>query len=280
MELVALPAIGYDACPPSFKALRPELAGRDVEFKALEGEVKVDRKKRRIDLFIANFKSVDQGSDLIVKGAAARTIAEDLPRGLIKLFLGHAEPLGPADVLEEQQEGLFMSGKVTDHPDFDRKLAQVEDRTYGHGSLGFSVRKSETVAAADLQGKFGVDAAGHDPVRVIHDMRVWEGSPVIWPMHEAVKVVRVKGSAMESKGLWELADVVAAMARIRSLTSADWAALSDEEVVVALDLVDQMASTEKSMRLGLEVRETKSRPPADFDIESLLATAKDFSLTS
>ena len=268
MDLISLPRVRFADLPEAFKSHRTELAGTGVEFKGLQvTEIKADRAKRRVELWIAGFGNVDLGADLILRGAAEQTIKEDLPRGLVKFFWNHQEPLGPCEALEEHKDGLFMVGKVTDHPDFDKRLAQIEDKTAAHGSLGLSVRESVKLSSVDLAREFGVEAGPHAFVRVIKRMRVWEGSAVIWPMNELVKVVQVrKGAGMEKglkfqiehKGLYELSDVIYCLARIRSLTTADWAALTEGEAEAAAQLIEEMTSTEKSITAGIASRETKT----------------------
>ena len=264
--------VRFDELPPSFKATRPELAGHGVEFKALSGEIKADRTQRRVDLWIAGYGNVDSGGDLMVKGFGARSIAEDLPRGLVKFFWNHQLPLGPADVLEEHDQGLFMSSKVTADVAFDRYLAQIDDGTAGHGSLGYSVRASETVTAEEVQKRYGVDAGGASKVRVLLAGRIFEGSAVIWPMNELVEVVGIKGA--EQKGLWELADVIASLATIRMLTEAEWAKLTEEEATEARALLDKLTMTEKSIRDGLAARESKDGPPPG-GFDTLIAAARE-----
>ncbi len=289
MVLRSLPRVRYDDTPDAFKARRPELSGLDVEFKGLHvTEMKADRQKRRVELWIAGYGNVDLGGDLIVPGAAAKTIEEDFPRDLIKFFWNHDFPLGPCELLEEHKDGLFMVGRVTEHADFDRYLAQIEDKTASHGSLGLSVRDAERMSAAQVKRDFGVEAGPHAMVRVIKAMRVWEGSAVIWPMNELVRVVQVKKGAqsMERKDLWDLASVIEAMARIRWLTSSEWAQIDDEEVEIAHQLVDEMASTTKKITEGLEHRELKANPSSEsstsippngsppLDVKSLIAAAR------
>lgn len=290
MELISLPGVRFDDLPDGFKGRRPELSGCGVEFKGLQAvEIKADRAKRRVELWIAGYGNVDLGGDLILPGAAAKTIKEDFPRDLVKFFWNHQEPLGPCEILEEHKEGLFMVGKVTDHPDLDRRLAQIEDKTAAHGSLGWSVRESEKLSADDVAREHGVDPGPHAFIRVIKQMRVWEGSAVMWPMNELVKVVQIRKGAtdMEKKNLWDLADVVRSLANIRMLTTAEWAQLTEEEAELARNLIAEMTSTEKSISTGLGFRETKkitapaspsASPPAGTvpeGFKALLAAAQE-----
>lgn len=279
MDLVSLPGIRYRDTPAAFKASRPEFNGLGVEFKGLgAAEIKADRSKRRVDLWIAGHGNVDKGGDLILQGSAEQTIAEDFPRDLVKLFFNHREPLGTVEVLEEHKEGLFMVGKVTDHPDFDKRLAQIEDKTAAHGSLGLTVREFELMTAADVKREFRIDPGDHGMIRVIKNYRIWEGSPVIWPMNELVRVVRVKKGIhdMETKSLWELSEVIASLARIRSLTSAEWAELTDDEAEAATALLNEMRTTEKLLSDGIAHREMKSGKPPAIELAPTSAEPVDF----
>lgn len=177
----ALPAVRYDQLTAEFKSARPGLAARCAEFKALPcAETKADREKRRVEMWVATYGNVDLGDDLIELGAAQQTIEEDLPRRLIKFFWNHSFPIGPVEVLEEHERGLLLVGKVTNHPEFDRYLAQIEDGTASHGSIGYSVRE------------YRIEKVDDKEVRVIENLRLFEGSAVIWPMNESAEIVGVR----------------------------------------------------------------------------------------
>ena len=73
---------------------------------------------------------------------------------------------------------------------------------------------------------------------------------------------------VETKGLYELSDVIYCLARIRSLTTAEWAALSEDEAAAANQLIEEMTSTEKAITAGLAARETKTATPPTTKSES------------
>ena len=291
MQGRALPTVRLADMPRAFQEKRPELAGREAEFKGFAGEIKADAAGRTVELYIAQYGTVDTGGDLILPGAAAQSIRDDFPRGLVKLFWNHEMAIGPATVLEEKDGGLFMAGRVTDHPTFDPCLAQVVDGTAAHGSLGWTPVEWEILSASEVRKRYGADPLDFKAIRVIKRMRVWEGSPVIWPMHEGVHVVGVKSwslgtdgkgglTPMETKDLWDLSDALAALARLRNLATAEWAQLTDAEAEVAREVIEAMTQSQKAISNGLAARETKKRTvEIDFDTEKLVEMARNWAST-
>jgi hypothetical protein len=133
--------VRFEDLPASVKDARSDLSGAGgVEFKALPmTEVKVDRKKRRVEGWAAAYGNVDLGGDRIHPGAAQKTIEDRMPRQLIKFFWNHEFGIGMPEALEEHPTGLLAVGKVTDHPEFDKYLAQIEQRADRAGRRGASV---------------------------------------------------------------------------------------------------------------------------------------------
>lgn len=268
-------AVDYDHLPDSFKAIRADLAGRSTEFKAVGLRPQGDSEGRTVDSQIAVYNVVDEGGDFIPSGAAAQSIKVDFPAGRIKHFLDHRIPLGPAREISEDDKGLTLSGAVTPHASLDLYLAQIIDGTYGDASVGYTATRAEVVTAAQLEKTYGVDAGPWQSVRVLHEIKVYEGGPVIWGMNLLAGVLGVKNGARrinetgvsgmsepkEKKGLYQLASVLDHMASIRWLTSSEWAQLTDEEAEIAINFVEEMRATEAKMLSHLQAIETKSTNP-------------------
>ena len=196
LQTLASPSISLDKLGDLCASRRPDLdgeqkaTGRRVEFKAMPAEFKVDRSKRTVAGWAARYGNVDNGGDLLMPGAAAKTLADRLPRQLIKFFWQHgfwpeASSLGPMDTAEEHADGLFTESKVSNDPSLDRFLAQIEDGTAAYQSIGWTPIKAEP----------GEDEAGNR-IRRVFEFKLFEVSAVWWPMNELARIVEVKaGSA-------------------------------------------------------------------------------------
>ena len=224
MEL-GLQSIPFSCLPLVVQTKRRELGGMGVEFKALPCEMKVDKAKRRYEGQFASYGNVDKGNDLIEPFAGGSYLKSRWDNYLIKTFWDHEIPCGPRpDVLEETKDGLFAAGTITNHPSFDLLLAQLEDGTIRHGSIGWINRGSEIKS---IDGKAVRVVKAYEPVKV---------SPCYYPMNEKTSVTLTKamsalGEAAESKSLYGLAEAIYALAGARS----------------AVDYVDQLLNPQPTL---------------------------------
>jgi HK97 family phage prohead protease len=198
--------VRFEDLPANIKAARDDLAGAaSVEFKALPmTEVKVDRKKRRVEGWAAAYGNVDLGGDRIHPGAAHKTIEDRMPRQLIKFFWNHEFGIGMPEALEEHPTGLLAVGKVTEHPDFDKYLAQIEQGVAAHQSIGYSVVKASFTEEDD------------ELIREIKEFKLFEFGPVYWPMNELAEITAVK-AAHEIRALDSLADSLRDLQKAHSM---------------------------------------------------------------
>lgn len=261
-------AVPGELLPPEIKSRRAAagLPTDGLSFLSCKTEARTTLSKRYLELNIAAFGNVDAHKDVMYKGCAERTIAEDGPRGegLIKNFWNHTELLGPVVELTEHKDGILMVGQVDDSRDLDRYLKHAESGAAKHGSIGYSiVRASGTV----IEGK---------TVRRLDEIKLWEGSLVIWPANTAAKLQAVKaaltlGVAVERKGFWEFAEAVDLMGRIQYCESrlsyllsdeaADYARLDPEEAAKVADLLARMTEGQKSLSTRLEELKCRMAPP-------------------
>lgn len=239
-------AVPFERLPLPFQRKRADLAGRDVEFKDCHVEMKADRGKRRVEGFFTGFGNIDHGDDMIVKGALAATIADRHPKKLIKYFLNHESGLGMPEIMEEQDQGAWGVFKVTDTPEMDKYVAQIEDGTLAHHSIGYTVLKSspQIVPASP-------NVPGSQPkrIRVIEELKLYEVSAVYWPMNEMATIAGVK-SMFGKKSLYDLTEVLEV---IRNL---QWAlgngpSLTSVEANLIRELADLMSGVTTSLGILL-----------------------------
>jgi HK97 family phage prohead protease len=231
--------VRFEDLPAHKQAARDDLSGlTGVEFKALPmTEVKVDRKKRRVEGWAAAYGNVDLGGDRIHPGAAQKTIDDRMPRQLIKFFWNHEFGIGMPEALEEHATGLLAVGKVTDHPDYDKYLAQIEQGVAAHQSIGYSVVKAEFTEENE------------EMIREIKEYKLFEWGPVYWPMNELAEITGVK-ALHAMRGLDSLADSLRDLQLAHSILSAGDLSSSHERDIQSLLSDIQCASGEMLSALG------------------------------
>lgn len=191
----ATKAVCLSTLPQSFRSARRDL-DPETEFKALPvTEWKLDRAKRRVEGWAARYGNVDNGGDRLLPGSGAKTIAERLPRGLIKFFWNHELPLGMPETLEEHETGLLAVGTVNEHHDFDKYLSLLEQGVASHLSIGWAPVKMQWAEEDDEQ------------IRDVAEYKLYEWSPVYWPMNELAEISAVK-SAHAIRGVDTAADAL------------------------------------------------------------------------
>jgi HK97 family phage prohead protease len=249
--------VRFEDLPASVKDARSDLSGAGgVEFKALPmTEVKVDRKKRRVEGWAAAYGNVDLGGDRIHPGAAQKTIEDRMPRQLIKFFWNHEFGIGMPEALEEHPTGLLAVGKVTDHPEFDKYLAQIEQGVAAHQSIGYSVVKAEFSEEDD------------ELIREIKEYKLFEWGPVYWPMNELAEITGVK-AVHALRGLDSLAASLRDLQLAHSILATGDLSSSHERDIRSLLSDIQCASGEMLTALGKrqpdpEAGTTAGTEPAD-----------------
>jgi HK97 family phage prohead protease len=71
----------------------------------------------------------------VVKGAFAKSIAERLPQGMVKVYRNHQWNIGRMDHAEEDSHGLFCRGYVSKERIGDETLEKVRDGSLTHCSF-------------------------------------------------------------------------------------------------------------------------------------------------
>jgi hypothetical protein len=260
----ATQAVQFDDLPGSVKTSRADLASiKSVEFKALPmTEVKVDRKKRRVEGWAAAYGNVDLGGDRIHPGAAQKTIEDRMPRQLIKFFWNHEFGIGMPEALEEHSTGLLAVGKVTDHPEFDKYLAQIEQGVAAHQSIGYSVVKAAFTEEDE------------ELIREIKEYKLFEWGPVYWPMNELAEITAVK-AAHEIRALDSLADSLRDLQKAHSMLAVGGLSSENERDVQSLLSDIQCAGGEMLTALGKRQPDPKAGTTAGTEPAPATLTIKD-----
>ncbi len=146
--------------------------------KALEFKAAVNLEERTFEGYASTFGNVDQVGDIIMQGAFTKTIQERFPKGDIKILWQHYEPLGMPIEIREDENGLYVKGRISKTALGDDALELMRDGVVNRMSIGFSIVK------ADFD-----DQTGN---RIIREVKLWEFSPVTFPANEKAVITAVK----------------------------------------------------------------------------------------
>ena len=115
-----------------------------VNFKSIDQKYNIVEGSRTVSGYLSIFNVVDSDSDMIVKGAFAKSITERGPESAtnrkIAFLWQHdmKQPLGRMTVLKEDNTGLYFEAKLDDIPEADRALTQLLSGSLNQFSIGFS----------------------------------------------------------------------------------------------------------------------------------------------
>ena len=140
-----------------------------LEYKNYKAEIKdMDSDRMTVTGYFASFGNMDYDDDIIMPGAATKTIAERGPMGSNEIFFlnqhNYAQPHGKPMVLEAQEKGIYFESKIAPTSyGRDAMILYAEGIVVQH-SIGFSTIKS------DYDQQTGM--------RMIKEIKLYEGSNV------------------------------------------------------------------------------------------------------
>jgi HK97 family phage prohead protease len=164
---------------------------------ALEIDAKSVKDDGAFEGLAAAFGNVDQGRDVIVKGAFAKSL-QARPAGRVKMLFQHRsdEPIGVWDSLVETSKGLFARGRLVLESARAREAhALMKAGALDGLSIGFRALKDEFDRAKGVRRLLEVDLR--------------EISIVTFPMNEEAAITAVKN-----------ADATRIVAALRAATAA------------------------------------------------------------
>ncbi len=169
-------------------------AGRGVKSGAAVHEHKAvsfalestDEKTGEFSGYAAVFGNVDDGYDIIEKGAFAKTIKEDFSRiKILALHNGNWLPVGKPLELREDDHGLFIRGKISDTSMGRDVMTLLRDGVLGELSIGYDA------VSFDYDSDTGI--------RTLKEIKLWEVSIVTWAMNDQATIDDVKSLAEDLK---------------------------------------------------------------------------------
>lgn len=155
------------------------------EYKAVSFVLEsADEKTGEFSGYASVFGNVDDGGDIVEKGAFAKTIVEDFAR--IKILSQHNQcelPIGKPLELREDEKGLFIRGKISDTQQGRDIQVLLRDGVLNELSIGYD--------AVD----YAVDES--TGIRHLKQIKLWEVSIVTWAMNDQATIDDVKSLAEE-----------------------------------------------------------------------------------
>ncbi|PRY26211.1 hypothetical protein CLV78_101306 [Aliiruegeria haliotis] len=152
----------------------------------------------RIEGYASLFGRVDQGGDVVQRGAYAASLkALAGADRRVKMLWQHdpAQPIGVWDEVREDEKGLFVKGRILTDVDKGREAAALIDAGAIDGlSIGYRTKRAEKGAG----GK-----------RLLHDLELWEVSLVTFPMLPEARV-GAKSESAETDLMRDLAEALEA----------------------------------------------------------------------
>lgn len=166
----------------------------------------VDDRKRIVAGYFSSFDIVDSDGDMIVRGAFAKTIAENGPaseKPRIKHLLNHDtfKPVGVIIKLVEDNKGLYYESKIGSHNVGNDFIKMAEDGLITEHSIGYKAIIAENVRSMS-------DWKEGELRRVIKEIRLYEGSSLTaWGANPDTPLVEIK-SEIDLKKLIEKSEAI------------------------------------------------------------------------
>ena len=146
-----------------------------------------------IEGYASYFGDTDQGGDVVMAGAYAKSLARlGAERRQVKMLWQHdpAQPIGVWDEVREDKRGLYVKGRLLEAVGRGREAAAL----IGAGAIdGLSIGYRTLRASKNDKGQ-----------RLLQELELWEVSLVTFPMLPSARVA-AKGDSLNGGDLRELA---------------------------------------------------------------------------
>lgn len=237
---------------------------RPYEIKStagVAGVVKdVDTKGRTVTGYFAKFGNIDSDSDIMMQGAAKKTIQENGPdsaKPRIKHLWQHDswQPLSTPKVLKEDDFGIYFESVIANTSLGNDVLTLYQEGVITEHSIGFNIIDADK---SEITG-----------IRTIKEIRLWEGSSVTWGANSDTPFLGIKTIVGDD------ADSLAK--KLRSIRRILWSEAISDETGYLLDvwlnqmetalkaLVDTSADTSNEEGVGVQPPATTQEPVITLD---------------
>ncbi len=196
-----------------------------METKHFTLDLKAAGDDRTVEGLGSVFGNTDQGGDIVMPGAFAKSLGKRSPQMLWQHK--HDQPIGVWDEVRETPEGLYVKGRI-----LNTQLGNDAYELARHGalkgmSIGYATKDSET------DRKSGV--------RKLKELDLLEVSLVTFPMNELAGITRVKNKPATVRELEEyLRDVGFSQAEAKRVVAEGYKGLDQRDVDPRfIDIINQ-----------------------------------------
>ena len=163
-----------------------------------------------IEGYASLFGQTDQGGDIVMPGAYAKSLMRLSDRGAkVRMLWQHdpARPIGVWEEIREDKYGLWVKGRLLPEVAQAREAAAL----IAAGALdGLSIGFRTISAGRDQKGR-----------RLLTEIELWEVSLVTFPMLPSARVVQAKNEVIEMDPSMALAALFTAAAQALNRTRED-----------------------------------------------------------
>lgn len=158
-----------------------------IEYKTFSLELKADD-SGAIEGYASTFGNVDQGGDVVEKGAFKKTIKE-LKGGKLLILADHnpMTPIGTNESAIEDDKGLYVKGQINMKDPFAVGRYELTKMAIARGiPMGLSIGYQTITAMPDKE---------NPRVRRLKELKLWEYSIVTFPMNQEAMITAAKSWA-------------------------------------------------------------------------------------
>jgi len=167
---------------------------KTIEYKGADMEdiLDVDTENKTVKAVWARFDNVDLDSDIIVKEAVTKTIKERGPKGknLIYSLVDHIADtdhmIGKPSELYVKDDMLIAVTKIVETEKGEDMIKMYNEGLINQHSIGFSTIKSDWQDSKQT-------------VRIIKELKLYEGSAVLWAANPETPTLDVTKSFLNDK---------------------------------------------------------------------------------
>lgn len=145
----------------------------------------VDTTGRTVTGYFASFNTKDSDGDMFAPGCFAKSINENGSRIMHLLQHNTLQPIGRPKMLKEDAHGLYFETPVAKTQLGDDVLQLYRDGVYKEHSVGF-----------EMINATGATHTDNEPVNVIKEARLWEGSTVTWGANSHTPFTGIKSPVL------------------------------------------------------------------------------------
>ena len=233
----------------------------NIQFKNLIANVgEINVHGTTVSGYFARFGNVDHDMDIIKKGAFAKTIEERGPGGSNQIMhlLNHDtwSPLAKPSVLKEKDFGLYFESTVPDTTIGVDTVKLYAAGVYNEHSIGFNTINYEMREDDNKQ-----------PIRIIKEVKLWEGSTVTWGANEQTPFMGFKDMD-KPQMIDKLMERMEKL--IKAVTDNKFSDITKNQIEFELLVITKVIKSLKTEEPVIKTTIPEFKPTADFVVQRFL----------